>query len=299
MAIRAPLAAEIDCTRMRRCATCVSTLDRCRHARVETAGKLRGWRGPRLRLEPRIAIDVPESTATIESLRLSINEAVLDMQGRARMAGGRPEISLATRGESIDLAKLLAALPAGATGGKDLRADGTVKLDLQLEARPPALPVMHGRIDLQNGSLQMANLPDKLSAIGMQLQFAGDSLRVEELTAKFGTAPVRITGLVMQPLVPTRSHFDLQIAALDLAWPPRVAPMPAGISLAGRADVDAGRGRTALARSVRRRTGPAPRRRVLSPLVRVPVHVEAKLVGMGAVFRIGWRSCPPGARSWR
>ena len=94
---------------------------------------------------------------------------------------------------------------------------------------------------------------------------------------------------MLQPLLPGGTRYDLQIAAqLDLAQVARSAPLPAGTSLAGRAELDVrARGRTAKPDSVWVQ-GPILLHavQVQTPSLLRPVHVEARLQGAGDVVRI-------------
>src|SRR5262245_26104695 len=55
------------------------------------------FRLPRLRLQPDIQIDVPESTATVRRLGLVVNRATIDVTGTARRRAGKPELHLSTK----------------------------------------------------------------------------------------------------------------------------------------------------------------------------------------------------------
>ena len=257
--------------------------------RAGDRGALRGLPPLRLRLEPRMRIDVPDSSATIDALRLFVNEAAIEMTGTARQEAGRPRVHIETRSESIDLARLLAALPPGTARAQGLTAAGTLQIDLRIDARPPAPPVARGRIDLRDGILQMAGLPERFENLTVALELAGDSIRVQDIAARIGGAPVRLSGVVTEALQPQRTHYDLQLqAALDLAQLAKAAPLPSGTSLAGKADVDVRiRGRTANPDSVWLE-GPITLRGLdaRSPLLLQPVRGDATLVGAGSQVRI-------------
>ena len=254
------------------------------------AGALRDLRWPRLRFEPEVQLDVPESTATVERLRVIVNRAAIDVTGSARLRGGKPELHLATRSEAVDLAELLDALPAGATGAAaGLVATGTVRFDVQSDIVPGARPVVHGSVSLAGGTLRAARLPEPVSDLDLRLQLAGDSLRIEDLSARLGDAPVRVHGLIAQAWQPQRTRYDVQVtAALDLGRASRVVPLPPGVTLAGHADVDVrARGRTARPDSVAV-DGPIALRDVVvqTPQLRQPLHADARLRGAGPLLRV-------------
>jgi len=254
-----------------------------------TVATLGDMRLPRLRLEPDLRIDVPESTATVERLRVHINRAALDLAGTARMHGHRPELHLATRTDGVPLAELLAALPPDAAATRGVQATGTVQFDLRADVVPGATPALRGSVRLVEGSVQAATLPEKVAHLNVSLVCAGDSLRIDEVRAQIGDAPVRIAGLVVEAWSPARTRYDVHVtAAFDLARLARVAPLPPGVSLAGRADIDMrARGHAARPDSVVV-SGPLALRDVVvrTPQLRQPLGADARLQGDGTRLRI-------------
>lgn len=256
---------------------------------VVATGKLGTARVGRIRLEPDLHVDVADSSATLTRLRLWLNDAPVDFQGTARQTGGKPEFHLTTQSDGLDLAQLLAALPAGAPQTQGLRAAGRVRFDIRADADPGALPVLHGFAELRDGMVQAAGLPEKVSELTARLEMAGDSLRLTQAAARFGRAPVHASGLVLDPALPQRTRYDVRIGAeLDLGEVARVVPLAPGTTLAGSATIDLrARGRTARPDSVYLE-GPVVLRDlvVTTPLLRVPVRGEARLQGTGAQLRI-------------
>ncbi len=252
-------------------------------------GKVRGLRVPRLRIEPDVHLNVADSSATLDRIRLWINDAVVDVAGTARQTHGKPEFHLRTRSDGVDLAKLLAALPPETTQSTGLRAQGSLRFDLRADCVPPGLPVAHGTLELHDGMVQAAGLPERVSQLAARVEIAGDSLRITALGAQIGSSPVHLTGLVLDAAQPALARYDVRLNAnLDLRELTRVAPMPPGTSLAGRAEVDLRlRGRTARPDSVALE-GPVALHdvEIRSADLRQPVHAEARLVGAGTALRI-------------
>ena len=252
-------------------------------------GMLRGVRGVRLRLEPRIAANVPDSSATIEALRIGLNAAVFELEGTARRTRGKPEVHLRTRSGDVDLAQLLAVVPRGTVPVRALEASGTLRLDLQVDAEGGNPPVTRGSVQVRDGAVQFEGLPERIAGIALDVQLAGDSLHLRDARATLGGAPFQARGFILEPSVPARTRFDLQLAtALDLASIAGFMPLEPGVSLAGRVEADVrARGRSARPDSVYL-TGPIRLLNVSvkTPQLLQPLLLNAQCEGAGDVVRI-------------
>lgn len=265
-------------------------------------GNLRLLRDVRLRLEPDITLDVPDSSATIERLRCFLNEAQVDLTGEARRVRGEPELHLRTQTPSIDVAKLLATVPRGAVPVHQLQATGQLQLDVRIDQEAGEAPLARGTVQLDAASLQFQGLPEKLERVSARVELLGDSLRVQEASATLAGAPIQVTGLVVDASRPERTRYDLRVqAAADLARIAGFAPLPAGTTLGGRAEIDIqASGRSARPDSVWI-VGPIALRGVVvrTPALRQEVHVEAQLQGTGERLRIESSSLRTGSSELR
>jgi len=252
-------------------------------------GMLRGVKGARVRLEPRITVDVPDSSVTLEALRIGLNAAVFELEGTARSVRGKPELHLRTRSGEVDLAQLLEVVPGGTVPVRALRAGGTLRLDLRIDAVGGGPPVTRGSVVVRDGSVQFEGLPDRIAGISLDVQLAGDSLHLRDARATLGGAPLHARGLILEPSVPARTRFDLQLStALDLSSVAGFVPLEPGVTLAGRVEADVrARGRTSRPDSVWL-TGPIRLENVSmkTPQLLQPMLVNARCEGGGDAVRI-------------
>jgi hypothetical protein len=254
-------------------------------------GRLRAWRGLRLRLEPEVHVDVPDLSARVEHLRVALNDLVVDFEGRAARVAGRPELHLQTRAEDLDVGALLAAIPAGSGRLDRLQGRGTLRLDVRLDKPAAATTVAaHGSIALRDGAFQFEGLPESLTDVDLQAALSGDTLRLQSFAARLGDARLHAEATILDATRPQRAAYDVRLAAqqLDLERLSRFAPLPPGTSLAGQAGFDLrARGRAA-DRDHLDVQGPVTLNEVVvrTPRLLQPLHATARLQGIGDRLRI-------------
>ena len=146
--------------------------------------------------------------------------------------------------------------------------------------------------------MQFEGLPERISGIALDLRLAGDSLHLRDARATLGAAPLRASGLVLEPGVPARTRYDLQCAtALDLSQVAGFMPLEPGVTLAGRVEADVrARGRTSRPDSVWL-TGPIRLHdvQVRTPQLQQPLLLNAQCEGAGDVVRITQATVRAGA----
>ena len=120
----------------------------------------------------------------LDSLHITGEDTDLRAQGSLSLEGAR-QLDLAANG-SINL-KLAETLDP------DLTASGVTTF--QLEAHGPLQnPSLQGRIDIQNGSLSLEDLPNSLSQLRGTLEFNQNRLEVKTLTAMSGGGLLTVGG---------------------------------------------------------------------------------------------------------
>ncbi|HUV70594.1 MAG TPA: translocation/assembly module TamB domain-containing protein [Terracidiphilus sp.] len=151
--------------------------------------------------------------ATIQQFEAAIAGVHLKSEGgvHATLAVGHIRLDpLHVIGEDTDL-RAQGTLALTGTRQLDLAASGSVNLKLaetldsdltaggtstfQLEAHGPlANPSLQGRVDFQNGSLSLEDLPNGLSQLHGTLVFNQNRLEVRSLTAMSGGGPINVGG---------------------------------------------------------------------------------------------------------
>ncbi len=151
--------------------------------------------------------------AQLRQLAMTIAGVHLESEGgaHATLAGGRVRLDpLHVTGENTDL-RAQGSLSLEGAQQLDLAASGSINLKLaetldpdltasgvttfQVEAHGPLQhPDLQGRIDFQNGSLSLEDLPNGLSQLHGTLEFNQNRLEVKSLTAMTGGGLLSVTG---------------------------------------------------------------------------------------------------------
>ncbi len=120
----------------------------------------------------------------LDPLHVTGEDTDLRAQGTLALNGAR-QLDLAASG-SVNL-KLAETLDA------DLTAGGTSTFTVEAHG-PLKSPGLRGRIDFQNGSLTLEDVPNGLSQLHGTLEFNNDRLEVRSLTAMSGGGPLSVGG---------------------------------------------------------------------------------------------------------
>jgi translocation and assembly module TamB len=151
--------------------------------------------------------------ASLQQLVVTLAGVRLESQGgaHATLANSRINLDpLHVTGEQTDLRaqgdldfKNKQQLDLAASGSINLKLAETLDPDLtasgittfQVEAHGPLKnPGLQGRIDFQNGSLSLEDVPNGLSQLSGTLEFNQNRLEVKSLTAMSGGGPLRVAG---------------------------------------------------------------------------------------------------------
>jgi len=151
--------------------------------------------------------------ARLQQLSVTLAGVHLQSQGgvHATLQNARIDLDpLHVTGEDTDL-RAQGSLALKGTRQLDLAASGSINLKLaetinpdlttsgtttfQVEAHGPlANPNMEGRVDFQNGSLSLEDIPNGLSQLHGTLVFNQNRLEVQSLTAMTGGGPLSVSG---------------------------------------------------------------------------------------------------------
>jgi len=151
--------------------------------------------------------------ARLQQLEATVAGVHLKSEGgvHAILADGRVQLDpLHVTGENTDL-RVQGSLALKGAQQLDVAASGSINLKLmetldpdvtasgtstfQIEAHGPlANPGMQGRVDFQNGSLALEDLPNGLSQLHGTLDFSQNRLEVRQLTAMSGGGQLSVTG---------------------------------------------------------------------------------------------------------
>ena len=140
--------------------------------------------GVHLKSEGRVRAALANGLLSLDPLHVTGEDTDLRAQGSV-MLKGKQQLDLAASG-SVNL-KLAETLDP------DLTASGTTTF--QMEAHGPLTsPDLQGRIDFQNGSLSLEDVPNGLSQLHGTLVFNQNQLEVKSLTAMSGGGLLSVTG---------------------------------------------------------------------------------------------------------
>ena len=140
--------------------------------------------GVHLQSQGGVHATLANALVTLDPLHVTGEDTDLHAQGRLSLKGAR-QLDLAASG-SINL-KLAETI------NPDLTTSGTTTF--QVEAHGPlANPNMEGRVDFQNGSLSLEDIPNGLSQLHGTLVFNQNRLEVQSLTAMTGGGPLSVSG---------------------------------------------------------------------------------------------------------
>ena len=271
--------------------------------------RLQGWiespalraRGPlgefpalTVRLEPVLRADLGASSAHIDSLRLRLQDFVLQLEGEAALHDRKPELHLRTRSQEFELAEILELLPKERLPRlAGVEASGRARIDLRLDAPGTGKPHLEGDLALAGGRLQSREWPASISDLELTAKLHGDSLQIQHLEARIGEAPLSLQGEIVSLFAPENAAYSVQLRTrLDLATLAAVAatfaPKPPPYRLEGTLQADARLEGRLAGKSLPSLHGPLALEgvRIQTPQLRQPLELQARLVGAGATIQV-------------
>jgi translocation and assembly module TamB len=140
--------------------------------------------GVHLKSEGGVHATLANEHVHLDPLHVTGEDTDLRVQGSLALSGTR-QLDLAASG-SVNL-KLAETIDP------DLTAGGTSTFTVEAHG-PLKNPGLQGRVDFQNGSLSIEDLPNGLSQLHGTLEFSQDRLEVKSLTAMSGGGPLTVGG---------------------------------------------------------------------------------------------------------
>ncbi|MBN1309136.1 MAG: AsmA family protein [Chitinispirillaceae bacterium] len=190
-----------------------------------------------------LLVNVADELLTVNDLRASLQKVAVGVKGSVSAFGGAsPVLDLAVTTSTIDLADLVAEIPASLVPEiAKVKASGTAEATMTIKGELPqkgALPI-DGRALIKNVRIHYADLPKTINDFNADIGFTANSLHIAALRLKLGDNPLSLTGTVndfAKPLI------DIALnAALNLGELKEIVPLPKGMALSGdlKADVKA------------------------------------------------------------
>jgi outer membrane protein assembly factor BamA/autotransporter translocation and assembly factor TamB len=176
--------------------------------------------------EPRVTVTVPATPLKIQDLDFAVEPFSVRLE-RGRLATDaislRRDESALRLGGSVDLVRREVDLTA--RGDLELRAlspfleeaalTGQLSIDAAAAGSIDA-PRLRGRVDLNDGTLRLRQIPQPLTEIRASVALLGDTARIEEGTAAFGGGTVSLSG-GMALAGTAASDVSLVITGRDIA----------------------------------------------------------------------------------
>jgi translocation and assembly module TamB len=170
--------------------------------------------GVHLKSDGSLHASLVDARVTLDPLHITGEETDLHMQGTVGLTGEHRLDFAANGGINFKLGQML---------DPDLTSSGTATF--QVEAHGPWRdPGLRGRIDFENGSLSLEDVPNGLSQIHGTLEFNQDRLEVKSLTAMSGGGLLSVTGYLAYQ---HGLYADLSVAgkAIRIRYPSGVSSL--------------------------------------------------------------------------
>jgi translocation and assembly module TamB len=167
----------------------------------------------KVRNEGPIRFALSSRVLKVETLHLIGDNTDLAGSGSMQLAGGRA-LDFQGRGK-LDL-KLIQTYDPDIAGSGILSGDATVSGTVDA-------PLVNGKLQLENGAISDANLPNALTELNGTLAFSQNQVTVEGLSARTGGGTVNFTGHA--DLIGRQINFDVEVKAdvVRLRYPPGVS----------------------------------------------------------------------------
>ncbi|MBN1578301.1 MAG: AsmA family protein [Chitinispirillaceae bacterium] len=187
-----------------------------------------------------LLVNVVDELLTINDLRASLQKVAVAVKGSVSGFGGAsPVLDLAVTSSKIDLADLVAEIPASLVPEiAKVKASGTMEATMTIKGPLPqkgALP-LDGRALINNVRIHYADLPKTINDFNADIGFTANSINIAALRLKLGENPLSLSGTVndfAKPLI------DIALnAAINLGDLKDIVPLPEGMSFSGNVKAD-------------------------------------------------------------
>lgn len=199
--------------------------------------------GMRLSVAHRFRYDSSTDILRVEQGDVTFQNLRLSLTGSSSQNRTTPRLDFTLGSDSLNIADLLSLVPGGAaSGAAGVRGEGRVAVRIGITGTltDSTEAEYRGTITTDGARLQYAGLPKPVTDIAIRSSFTRSrdlgEFRIDELTARLGSAPIRLTMVL--------TNFDdpsLTLAAsgsLDLGTIREYYPVDPAMSLAGALDLD-------------------------------------------------------------
>jgi len=140
---------------------------------------------------PHGILKLSASGVVIQDLTVQVGTAPFAVTGKVAISDP-PSISIAVRGDAVDLAGLSRSLPL--PPGTSL--DGTSKLDVRIEGTPTA-PRVTGRVGLAGIGLKSSMLPVPVRGYGGDISLSGEDIVINDGSFYLGNSLLNVKGRIV------------------------------------------------------------------------------------------------------
>ena len=173
-------------------------------------------RAPRTRLDlhndGRVAVSLAHSVVTVQSFKLTGTDLSLAISGTGSL---KAPGALALRVDgNVKLAMLQAFSP-------DLYSSGAVTLNAAIGGTT-SQPVINGRLQLQDASVNLLSLPNGISHANGSIDFNGTEAVLDNITGETGGGKITLTGFVAYAASEARFRIQANVAGAHIDYPDTV-----------------------------------------------------------------------------
>ncbi len=189
----------------------------------------------RITIRHDIHLNVPAEKLQIKTLELSFQDIRAVIKGDAtHFITKPPAFNLSLSAPNIHLASVLKEVPAGLSPDvPKLTASGIASLEANIKGGLDSgkVPEVTAQFTIKDGGIKHRDLPAAIENLNLDLQVAGDSLRLGQFAFSLGGNPVSMEALVtsLHSPVPVLKDFNLDML-LDLG---KLIPLAQKLAMAG------------------------------------------------------------------
>lgn len=216
----------------------IKTKGKLEIAQIKVSDSASGLRKGDIRIAIRhdIHLNLPGERVQIRQLELAFQDIRATVKGEAsRFLTKPPVVDLSVSAPDIKLASVLKEVPASLSPDiPKLTARGTADLEAHVQGAldSGSIPDLSARFSIRGGGIRHRDLPAGLDNLEVNLDIAGDSVKLGKSGFDMGGNPVSMEALVTswRKPVPSLNFFNLD-AALDLG---KLVPLAQKLALADK-----------------------------------------------------------------
>lgn len=181
-----------------------------------------------------VGANVPAGEAVLNSVKASLQKVYIALSGTVKNFNAEPALDLKIKTEKISIAEVLAEIPVELFPDvAKLKAKGFIQLAMILTGTIDAsgVPNLKGKLNLGDGHIQYADLPEAITDIRADISFTQNSLVISDFGFNLGKNPVLIKAKIINFAMP---DVDALVnATVNLDDIKNIIELPEGVSLSG------------------------------------------------------------------